>query len=382
LCGLVGIAGKLAFKDELTMKRLLVLDFFRGPDSTGLAAIRGSGGDDQLVRIAKVPSNPLDLFDMGKFKEALNGYQSTVFLGHNRSATKGAVNHNNTHPFQVEHIVGAHNGTLETASALELEKAVGDKFSVDSQAIFACIAKHGIDATVPMLQGSWSLVWYDLHERTLNFLRNKERPMWYAFNKEFDHLFWASEWQMIDYAIKSAPAGNYEFYQEESGYRFWATEENVHYSIDIDALKAGSKERPKFKAKTLKGKEPAPVTNYAAAGHDPFMRTVGSGTQTGTTTTHTTPSTRTSRTTTSPSKTDIINLTGSPDNPFAGYFSKKHFESIAKNGCAWCNASVPYGEKGILIFERDELVLCANCSVGGCRGDPTRIMIKNFDNLL
>lgn len=380
MCGLVGIAGKLAFKDELTMKKLFVLDFFRGPDSTGLAAIRGNGDDSQLVKIAKVPSNPLDLFDMGKFKDALNGYQSIVFLGHNRAATRGVVNHANAHPFQVDHIVGAHNGTLDHSSALALEKVIGEKFPVDSQAVFAGIAKLGIEETLKYMEGAWSLVWYDLKERSLNFLRNKERPMWYAFNKEFDHLFWASEWPMIDYAIKSAPTGNYEFYSDEKGYRFWATEENIHYKFDIDELKAGGKTRPKPLVRELKGKEPTPAVNYAHAGHDPFMRGGSATSPMATPTYQSTSSTTTSRG--AKSEKTVFHLVGTPDNPLAGYFTKKQFEEMAKDGCAWCHTPVPYNEKGLLIFERDGIVNCANCSVGGGRGDSTRIVVKNFENLL
>jgi hypothetical protein len=39
MCGHVGVAGDLALKDEALMKRLLIFDYLRGPDSTGLAAI-------------------------------------------------------------------------------------------------------------------------------------------------------------------------------------------------------------------------------------------------------------------------------------------------------------------------------------------------------
>ena len=68
MCGLVGIAGDLSYKDEKFMKRLLVLDYFRGTDSTGLAAIR-KGGE---AVISKAAVNPLDLFDMSSFEKALN----------------------------------------------------------------------------------------------------------------------------------------------------------------------------------------------------------------------------------------------------------------------------------------------------------------------
>jgi glucosamine 6-phosphate synthetase-like amidotransferase/phosphosugar isomerase protein len=118
MCGLVGIAGKLTVKDEATMKRLFLLDFFRGPDSTGLAAVRGDGN----IHVSKLASHPIDLFDSARFKTALSGYNSKIFLGHNRYATKGKVNANNAHPYHYGDIVGAHNGTLSISSWRALEK--------------------------------------------------------------------------------------------------------------------------------------------------------------------------------------------------------------------------------------------------------------------
>jgi glucosamine 6-phosphate synthetase-like amidotransferase/phosphosugar isomerase protein len=64
MCGLVGIAGQMTAKDDAVIKRLLMYDYFRGPDSTGMAAIRGNGD----VYLAKLASDPVTLFDTGKFK--------------------------------------------------------------------------------------------------------------------------------------------------------------------------------------------------------------------------------------------------------------------------------------------------------------------------
>src|SRR3546814_15939897 len=50
MCGHVGIAGKMELKDEALMRRLLVFDYFRGPDSTGFAALRKDGTHRQIGR--------------------------------------------------------------------------------------------------------------------------------------------------------------------------------------------------------------------------------------------------------------------------------------------------------------------------------------------
>lgn len=368
MCGHVGIAGKLEFKDEATVKRLLIYDYFRGPDSTGIAVINKEGNDAKIVKIA---SHPLDLFDMTKFKAALSGYQSSVFLGHNRAATKGVVNAVNAHPYEFGHIVGAHNGTLSAGTFAKLNEKLGEKFEVDSQAIFASIAKFGIEATVEMFQESvegkqcpdaWALVWFDLKEGTLNFLRNKERPFWYSYSKEFDRVFWASEWPMIDAAVKLS-AQSYELYSDpDKGYRFWSTPENMLVKFDIEELRAGSTTKPNPFAGELKGKAPAPVVTTAATGTGPFGRqnsgTSGSGS--GRTT-----STTTSRGTLLGNTADtLVHLFGNKTAPFAGFISAEKFAEIAKYGCSWCGTDVEFDEVGVTVFERDETVLCPSCSSG------------------
>ncbi len=369
MCGLVGVAGDLAYKDEQTMKRLFLLDYFRGPDSTGFAAIRNNGD----AKIAKISSNPLDLFDMASFKEALNGLNSIAFMGHNRAATRGGVNTLNAHPFHFGHIVGAHNGTLDSASTKRLETELDEIFSVDSQALFAAIAKFGIKKTIELCNegktssdGAWSLVWYDQNEGSLNFLRNKWRPLWYAFSKDFKEIFWASQWEMIDAAVKMS-ANGYELYTEDkTGYKFFQTAEDVHMKFDLNLLKAGGDKRPKPKAVKIKGREAVPVVT--TMGNDPFMRQGGSMSPGF----HTTPSSTTS--TTNPGQTqkhtskgdkaliDVVHMFGSNEKPYAGYITEEKFNDLAKYGCSWCGGNVAFGEPGITLFDRDDMLLCPPCS--------------------
>ena len=351
----------MEFKDEATVKRLLIYDYFRGPDSTGIAVVNKEGTEAKVVKIA---SHPLDLFDMQKFKLALSGYQSSVFMGHNRAATRGAVNAVGAHPFEFDHIVGCHNGTLDLSSFKALENALGEKFDVDSQAIFAAIAKFGIKKTVPMLQGAWALVWFDFKEKTLNFLRNKERPFWYAYSEKFDHIFWASEWPMIDAALRLSAQG-YELYQDpDKGYRFWSTPEDIHLKFDIEKLRAGGTEKPKPTVCELKGKAPAPVVTTATSGTDPFGRQ-GSGSGSGSGSGRTTTSTTTSRGKLHTSTGDtLVHLFGNKTAPFAGFITEDRFNQIAKYGCSWCGTDVAFDEPGVSVFESNETVLCPSCSCG------------------
>lgn len=365
MCGHVGIAGKLEFKDEATMKRLLVFDYFRGPDSTGFSALRSN----KEVKLVKVASNPIDLFDMKRFGDALSGHNSTVFLGHNRLATKGIVNNVNAHPYSFDKadgtgvIVGAHNGTLDQSSWKALETAVGETFSVDSMAIIAAIAKLGIEATVPLLQGAWALVWFDTGDNTINFLRNKERPFWFAYTKNFDHLFWASEWPTIQ-AATALSANKYDLYESE-GYHYWASKEDWWYKFDIDKLKAGATERPKPRVKELKGKEPIPAHSYTCGGtQDPFHR------KSPTTWTPTKPSTTTALGSgthgaskeKAVSNVEILHIKGNKKTPFGPYLTKEEFDKIGKYGCSWCQADVEYDEPGVVVYASQDMILCPECA--------------------
>ena len=361
MCGHVGIAGKLEFKDEATMKRLLLYDFFRGPDSTGFAALRNNGD----THVAKIASHPLDLFDSKRFNTALSGHNSTIFLGHNRLATKGVINHTNAHPYEFDHIIGAHNGTLEKASWDAIEEAVGEKFDVDSMAIVAGIAKLGIEKVAPLLQGAWALVWIDKKENTLNFLRNKERSFWFSYTKNFDRLFWASEYPIIESAVKMSLQG-YELHTDpEKGYRFWQTEENWWYRFDIDLLKKGGTEKPKPKVKELKGKEPTPVVSYTGGVH-PFhqrqTQTEEAGKKNSTTTFHGGTPTSTSRTALATSH--VTHLKGTTAQPYGGFLTKEAFDEIAKYGCAWCSCDVDFEEVGAQVYQNPEpgCVLCPSCA--------------------
>lgn len=370
MCGLVGIAGKLEYKDEATMKRLLVFDYFRGPDSTGFAALR----NDETYKVAKIASNPIDLFDMKKFQDALSGHNSLVFLGHNRLATKGGVNNYNAHPYSFPKadgtgdIVGAHNGTLDHSSWKALEAALGEIYEVDSMAVIACIAKLGIEATVPLLQGAWALVWFDTSDNTVNFLRNKERPLWYAYTEDFNHLFWASEWATIHAAVNMAATPGYKLYEKE-GYRFWSAKEDWWYKFDLADLKDGFKERPKPRVKELKGKEPTPAYSYHCAGTSPFQRKPGTEI-----TTHS--STPTSTTTHShvshihdhkkdkkdKESVSVLHLQGTKVQPFGEFLTKEEFDKIAKYGCSWCQTDVEYEEPGVQVYTAQDMVLCPTCA--------------------
>jgi hypothetical protein len=372
MCGLIGIAGDLEFRDEATMKRMFIYDFFRGPDSTGFAALR-KNNDAHVVKIA---SHPVDLFGMKRFDEALSGYNSLAFLGHNRLATKGKVNSVNAHPYQCGNIIGAHNGTLDSASWKRLNEVLGYDTDVDSHAIFLCIEKIGIEDTIKLMsegrtssEGAWALTWIDVEEKKMHFLRNKHRPLWYAYSEDFKKLFWASEWQFIDMATKLNDKTPYKIYRDSKGFGFWEMQEDWLYSFDLAELSNGSKDRPKPRIKILKGREPDPVAGYApfSQGYQGQNRITDQTTMfPGKTTSN---GSNHGKTSTAGTDTDTDNVVlfhpmdGSKSNPFGGFFSKENFDGLTKYGCSWCeDTNLEYTRPGYIVYEMTGQILCPDCS--------------------
>src|SRR3546814_3056993 len=116
-----------------------------------------------------------------------------MLFGHNRAATKGAVNQENAHPFNHGDIVGCHNGTLYNVTNLDDHK----DFKVDSENIFYDMSRNGAKATIAKLQGAFALCWYDESNRTVNLVRNSQRPMY----RSEEHTSELQSLMRISYAV-------------------------------------------------------------------------------------------------------------------------------------------------------------------------------------
>jgi hypothetical protein len=336
MCGIVGIAGDLDHSDQDVIKRLLILDYFRGQDSTGLAAIRKNFDTE----IAKGAMNPLDLFDTGAFRTVIGQPTNThLFLGHNRAMTRGTVNKQNAHPFDVDNIIGVHNGTLEYASHTALEKILGYSTPTDSLAIFAAIAKVGLKEALAAMRGAWSMVWYDKDDHSLNFLRNGERPMWWGYSKECDKIYFASMWEMINSAFVLGKSIDQDFWENKAGNTFFATDVDTHYRFDLAELAANKGRLPKCRLKKGMVGAPEPVTpkytpvvgNYRPA-DDPFPKKVEPR-----------------------ADTLYVNRGYGPDLP------EKEFERLAALGCCWCRAPIKDGDN-VLYLKANESLLGECCT--------------------
>lgn len=192
MCGLVGCAGILTGTDEKAFNQMLILDSVRGIDSTGVAVIPRTGD----VKIVKELGDPYVLMDNKRYDKAFYGNNRAI-IGHNRWATVGGVSRHTAHPFEFSNIVGAHNGTLTTKHKFD-DSA---DFTVDSEAMYHHINKKGLKDALQHMGGAWAMTWWDKEKETMNFLRNKERPLFLTFTEDGKRVFWASEAWMITAAL-------------------------------------------------------------------------------------------------------------------------------------------------------------------------------------
>lgn len=195
MCGIVLAGGNLGASDLEIFNQLLYCDVFRGQHSTGVFAKR-LNETEVLTYKEALPSYALLL--KNEYKELTTGKTNyTVapswIVGHNRHATRGAVNAQNAHPFTHGNITLVHNGTLVNQDLLP----EASRFVVDSENICYSIDKIGAEETIQKLDGAFTLVWHDASDETLHIIRNDERPFhlcrigvdWFGASEE-DMLMW------------------------------------------------------------------------------------------------------------------------------------------------------------------------------------------------
>ena len=190
MCGIVGMAGDLAYSDKALFRDMLDVCQLRGRDGTGV--IKVDLKDE--VSYDKQVGPPNLLVDNDIYKRVIETGIPKALIGHCRLKTTGGTTRANTHPFHFDHITGVHNGTLKSMGDLENR----NDFEVDSACLYYNIAKKGIENVLPVVTGAWALVYWNEADNTLNFIRNSERPLWLTWSEDFRKLYWASERWMFN----------------------------------------------------------------------------------------------------------------------------------------------------------------------------------------
>lgn len=237
ICGLVGVAGEINAKEEGIFKRLLEIDTIRGPHSTGILGVDARG----WTQVVKKVGTPWDLYEYKQFDEIFRK-RLTVLMGHNRWATKGKINSTNAHPFEHDHIIGAHNGTLRNQELLINHK----RFEVDSDNIFHSISEVGVDDTVKKLCGAFALTWWDSEQETMNFVRNNERPLHICISENGKTIYWASEPWMLEVTLKIAGVKHHPIFEPAPGQLFSYNIQISYNPKELDPVKVRDLELHKY----------------------------------------------------------------------------------------------------------------------------------------
>lgn len=191
MCGIVGVFGQIGVKEETIFKQMLEVDSLRGRHSTGVVKVTADG-------TVSTKKKAVDGMDFVKLEGAwITQGNNKALIGHNRWATKGAVNDVNAHPFTHGHVHGVHNGTLTSQYGLKDYT----KFQVDSDNIFYNIEAEGVETTVTKLRGAFAIAMYDEKEQKVNIFRNSERELAMAIMNDGKTIMIASEFMMLEWVL-------------------------------------------------------------------------------------------------------------------------------------------------------------------------------------
>lgn len=201
MCGVCGVySPTLDATDISVFKKLLLINQLRGQDSTGVAIVHA----DRKLTVLKGVGHSGHFLKSKEAKEFISvDAKPMVLMGHCRAATIGFVNRKNAHPFSFKNVVGAMNGTFYgTFPSSEL-------YETDSEAIFFNINKaieegrdpiEGINDSM-VYTPKFALTYVNKKDNTINFIRNSERPLHFAYIKNRQTLVWSSTSEHLEFVL-------------------------------------------------------------------------------------------------------------------------------------------------------------------------------------
>lgn len=198
MCGIVGFISNKTYgpgvSDAKAFYNLLLADTVRGGDGTGMFWI----DDKDKPWYYKDVGPAASVVDRSTVEKFLDDARFAV--GHNRAATLGALDKDNTHPFVYDHVLGVHNGTVSGWASLGATEA-----TMDSMAIYECLNntesdEEAVTEFLAKINGAYALVWYDRRIKSLRFARNSQRPMNLILTKAGD-LWFGSELRMLEWCL-------------------------------------------------------------------------------------------------------------------------------------------------------------------------------------
>lgn len=201
MCGIAGGMSSTLSQGELhKIKGLMMMSCFRGMFGSGSMVVTPGTGKHKHLQVL-THKTELCAAELTCDEDFLDNISRSpkIVVTHARAPTKGSNELQFVHPHRAKHITGVHNGTMHRV----MDKLVGDNES-DSAAIIAAISEHGVEQFIKESRGAYSLVWVDVKEGSLNFLRNDMRPMVFAnigFN-DTSTMYWSSELGQLKFVLE------------------------------------------------------------------------------------------------------------------------------------------------------------------------------------
>lgn len=202
MCGLLGVVnGESHWKDVSGLCKYVeqgaTVGVLRGEDSTGMFQVHRNGA----VKVHKLAMEG-GMFATTKVAKDMfnNADTSRATILHHRAATRGAISHENAHPFEhsdsQRYLVGVHNGSLYNTPT----KYDNIDFDVDSDYAFYRIFKDGAKAFGDF-NGAYAMIWYE-NDGKLRIACNGERAFSFAFLHKKNAMLIASEAGMLWWLAK------------------------------------------------------------------------------------------------------------------------------------------------------------------------------------